>query len=80
MTFKKFLKTCKKYKDFYIIEEIGNKLEIKRISKQHGKVTNGRILLFNEETEHISKHEIYVNRNGYFILWTRRRIMLEKFK
>lgn len=37
MTFQEFLKGCKQYKDFILIEEYGNKEEIERVSRQHGK-------------------------------------------
>ena len=80
MTFQEFLKGCKKYKDFILIEEYGNKEEIERVSKQHGKKTNGYVLLYNAETEHLSKHQIYVSNRGYSILWRRRKILLEKFE
>ena len=39
MTFQEFLKGCKQYKDFILIEEYGNKEEIERVSRQHGKKT-----------------------------------------
>ena len=80
MGFKKFLSKCKQYKDFVLIEESGNKGKSKEISKQHGKKTNGYVLLYNKETEFLSKHQIYVSNRGYSILWRRRKILLENFK
>ena len=80
MEFKEFISQLPQYKDFVIIEERGNKEEIERISKQHGKKTKGYVLLYNEETEHLSKHSIYVSNRGYSILWCRRKILLEKFE
>ena len=80
MTFQEFLKGCKQYKDFILIEEYGNKEEIERVSRQHGKKTKGYVLLYNRETEFLSKHQIYVSNRGYSILWRRRKILLENFK
>lgn len=80
MTFQEFLEKCRQYKDFVLIEESGNKEEIGGVSKQHGKKTKGYILLYNMETEHLSKHQIYVSNRGYSILWRRRKILLENFK
>ena len=80
MTFQEFLKGCKQYKDFILIEEYENKEEIERVSRQHGKKTKGYVLLYNRETEFLSKHQIYVSNRGYSILWRRRKILLEKFE
>ena len=80
MTFQEFLKGCKQYKDFILIEEYGNKEEIERVSRQHGKKTKGYVLLYNRETEFLSKHQIYVSNRGYSILWRRRKILLENFE
>ena len=63
MTFQEFLEKCRQYKDFVLIEESGNKEEIGGVSKQHGKKTKGYILLYNMETEHLSKHQIYVTNS-----------------
>nr|DAE25936.1 MAG TPA: hypothetical protein [Podoviridae sp. ct8nN1] len=80
MEFKEFLKTRSKYREFVILEEIGNKEEIEKIVKQHGKKTKGKILIWNKETRHISEHNIYVSKNGYSILWACRKIPLINFK
>ena len=80
MTFKEFLESCRQYKKFVIIEEKGNKEEIEGISRQHGKKTKGYVLLYNRETEFLSKHQIYVSVRSYSILWCRRKMLLEKFK
>ena len=80
MTFNEFLESCRQYKEFVIVEEKGNKKEIERVSKQHGKKTKGYVLLYNKETEFLSRHQIYVSTRGYSILWCRRKILLEKFK
>ena len=80
MTLQEFLKGRKKYNDFVLIEENGDKEKIKEVSKQHGKKTNGYVLLYNRETEHLSKHQIYVSNRGYSILWRRRKILLNNFK
>ena len=69
MTFQEFLKGRKQYKDFVLIEENGDKEKIKEVSKQHGKKTNGYVLLYNRETEHLSKHQIYVSNRGYSLLF-----------
>ena len=78
--FKEFLKKQKKFKNMYILEEYGNKEEIVRISKMHGKVTAGKILLYHSETKKTVEHEVYVNTQGEFILHHRRRIKLSDFK
>ena len=80
MEFKEFLENCKQYKEFVIVEEKGNRAEIESLSKQHGKKTKGYILLYNRETEFLSRHQIYISARGYSILWRRRKIFLEKFK
>lgn len=80
MEFKEFLKTRPKYREFIILEETGNKEEIEKVVKQHGKKTKGKVLIWNEETRHISEHNIYVSKNGYSILWACRKIPLINFK
>ena len=78
--FKKFLKTIPRYKDMYILEQTGNTKKIVRISKLHGNVTDGKLLIYHSETKKTVIHEIYVNTQGEFILHHRRRIKLSDFK
>ncbi|KYM49769.1 hypothetical protein A2U11_10120 [Fusobacterium necrophorum subsp. funduliforme] len=80
MDFKEFLRTRPKYREFIILEEIGKKEEMEVVVKQHGKKTKGRLLIWNQETRHVSEHAIYNNRNGYAVLWGNRKIPLKNFK
>ena len=77
--FKEFFQHQKKFKDMYILEEYGNKEKIIRISKMHGKVTAGKLLIYHSETKKTVEHEIYTNTQGEFILHHRRRIKLSDF-
>lgn len=49
MDFRNFLETLFKYKNLYILEEIGNRKVIDRMSRRNGKVTKAKILLFDSE-------------------------------
>lgn len=80
MEFKEFLKTRPRYREYIILEETGKKEELEKIVKQHGKKTRGRVLIWNEETRHISEHSIYVGIKGYSVLWGHRKISLNNFK
>lgn len=77
--FKKFLQNQRKFKDMYILEEYGSKEKIIRVSKMHGKVTAGKLLIYHAETKKTVEHEIYINTQGEFILHHRRRIKLADF-
>jgi hypothetical protein len=46
----------------------------------HGKVTDGKLLVYHSETKKTVIHEIYSNTQGEFILHHRRRIKLVDFK
>jgi len=50
MNFKDFLEKCSKYENLHILEETGNRKEIVRTSRRHGKVTEAKILLFDSST------------------------------
>ena len=78
--FKEFLKKCLKYENLYILEEKGNRKEIVRTSRRHGKVTKAKILLFDSMTKRTTVNEIYINSQGYFIIRDQKRLRLEKFK
>ena len=78
--FKEFLKKCLKYRNLNILEEIGDREKIKRISKRHGKVTEASVLLFDSGTKRTTINEIYLNSQGYFIIRDQKRLKLEKFK
>ena len=77
--FKEFLKKCLRYKNLHILEEIGNRERIKRVSKRHGKVTEASVLLFDSRTKRTTVNEIYFNSQGYFIIRDQKRLRLEKF-
>ena len=78
--FKEFLKKCLRYENLHILEEIGNREKIKRISKRHGKVTEASILLFDSGTKRTTVNEIYLNSQGNFIIRDQKRLRLGKFK
>lgn len=78
--FQEFLKTIPRYKSMYILEQTGDIKKIIRISKMHGKVTDGKLLIYHSETKKTVIHEIYSNTQGEFILHHRRRIKLVDFK
>ena len=80
MNFKYFLGQCPKYENLYILEETGNRKEIVRTSRRHGKVTEAKILLFDSRTKRTTINEIYINSQGYFIIRDQKRLRLEKFK
>ena len=63
--FKEFLKKCLKYENLYILEEKGNREEIVRLSRRHGKVTKAKLLLFDAKTTKTTVNEIYFNSSGY---------------
>lgn len=78
--FKEFLKKCLRYENLHILEEIGDREKIKRISKRHGKVTEASILLFDSGTKRTTVNEIYLNSQGNFIIRDQKRLRLGKFK
>lgn len=78
--FKEFLEKCLRYENLYILEEIGNRERIKRVSKRHGKVTEASVLLFDLGTKRTTVNEIYLNSQGYFIIRDQKRLRLGKFK
>ena len=78
--FKEFLEKCLRYENLYILEEIGNRERIKRVSKRHGKVTEASVLLFDSGTKRTTVNEIYFNSQGYFIIRDQKRLRLGKFK
>lgn len=78
--FKEFLEKCLRYENLYILEEIGDREKIKRISRRHGKVTEASVLLFDLGTKRTTVNEIYFNSQGYFIIRDQKRLKLEKFK
>lgn len=78
--FKEFLEKCLRYKNLHILEEIGDREKIKRISRRHGKVTEASVLLFDLGTKRTTVNEIYFNSQGYFIIRDQKRLKLEKFK
>lgn len=80
MDFKEFLEKCKKYNDLYILEEFGNKEEIEKIVKQHGKKTKGRILIWNNKTKRVYEHAVYISNRGYSVLYRNGKILLKNFK
>jgi hypothetical protein len=80
MNFKDFLGKCPKYENLYILEETGNRKEIVRTSRRHGKVTEAKILLFDSSTRRTTVNEMYINSQGYFIIRDQKRLRLEKFK
>ena len=80
MSFRNFLNKCPKYGNLYILEEVGNREKIKRVSRRHGKVTEASVLLFDSGTKRTTINEIYINSQGYFIIRDQKRLRLEKFK
>ena len=78
--FKEFLKKCLRYENLHILEEIGDREKIKRISKRHGKVTEASVLLFDSGTKRTTVNEIYLNSQGNFIIRDQKRLRLGKFK
>lgn len=77
--FKEFLEKCLRYKNLHILEEIGDREKIKRISRRHGKVTEASVLLFDFRTKRTTINEIYLNSQGYFIIRDQKRLKMEKF-
>ena len=80
MNFKDFLGKCPKCENLYILEETGDRKEIVRTSRRHGKVTEAKILLFDSRTKRTTINEIYINSQGYFIIRDQKRLRLGKFK
>ncbi|CAL7887661.1 Transposase [Fusobacterium necrophorum subsp. funduliforme] len=80
MTFEEFLKTRPRYQKLVILEERGDKTKIEKKVAQFGMRTQGRVLIYNQETSFISKNPIYKTSTGYRILWSHRKIPYENFK
>lgn len=80
MEFQEFLKTRPVFFGLYLLEEWGDREKIEKRVAQFGFKTEGRVLVYNQDTKHISKNAIYKSNRGYTILLGNRKIPYENFK
>ena len=71
-----------KCKEFYIIEEYGNKEQMAEVKPYYTNkyCTLGSVAVYNEKTNKISNKTIYKNNKGYYIKTNIGNILLEDFK
>lgn len=70
------------YKEFYIIEEYGNKERMATYKPYYTSknCTLGGVTVYNQKTNKISDKTIYKNNKGYYIKTNIGNILLEDFK
>lgn len=70
-----------KYKEFYIIEEYGDKEQMAEVKPYYTNkyCTLGSVAVYNEKTDKISNKTIYKNNKGYYIKTNIGNILLKDF-
>lgn len=77
----KLIKGKLKHKEFYIIEEYGDKEQMAEVKPYYTNkyCTLGSVAVYNEKTDKISNKTIYKNNKGYYIKTNIGNILLKDF-